>query len=73
MAVGDSLVVTIRRGAKTLFTGTLPYAATFGAVARGKPLAYLNSLLDLALGLNQGDFASRYDVAPGDVVEVRRR
>jgi len=37
------------------------------------PLAYLNSLLDFALALNQGDFAARYQVAPGDVVEVRRR
>jgi len=42
-------------------------------VARGKPLAYLNSLLDFALALNQGDFATRYAVAPGDVVEVHRR
>jgi hypothetical protein len=70
---GDSVRVTVRRGARTLFQGTVPYAATFGAVARGLPLAYLNSLLDLALALNQGDFAGRYSIAPGDVVEVRRR
>ena len=69
----DSVQVTIRRGARTLFVGTVPFAATFGAVARGKPLAYLNSLLDFALALNQGDFATRYAVAPGDVVEVHRR
>jgi S-adenosylmethionine hydrolase len=70
---GDSIGVTVRRGTRTLYRGTVPYAATFGAVARGLPLAYLNSLLDLALALNQGDFAARYSIAPGDVVEVRRR
>ncbi len=73
VAAGDSIGITIRRGGSTLFQGRMPYAATFGAVARGRPLAYLNSLLDLALALNQGDFAARYGIAPGDVVEVRRR
>jgi len=70
---GDSVSVTVRRGTGVLFRGTIPYASTFGAVAKGRPLAYLNSLLDLALALNQGDFAGRYAIAPGDVVEVRRR
>ena len=70
---GDSVSVTVRRGARLLFRGTLPFAATFGAVAKGKPLAYLNSLLDLALAINQGDFATRHQIAPGDVVEVRPR
>lgn len=73
VTAGDSVGITIRRGARTLFQGRVPFAATFGAVARGRPLAYLNSLLDLALALNQGDFAARYGIAPGDVVEVRRR
>lgn len=73
VTAGDSVGITIRRGARMLFQGRVPYAATFGVVARGRPLAYLNSLLDLALALNQGDFAARYGVAPGDVVEVRRR
>ena len=73
MTSGDSVSVTVRRGARLLFRGTIPYASTFGAVPKGKPLAYLNSLLDLALALNQGDFASRYEIAPGDVVEVRPR
>jgi S-adenosylmethionine hydrolase len=73
MAAGDSVSVTVRRGARMLFRGTVPYASTFGAVAKGRPLAYLNSLLDLALALNQGDFAARYEITPGDVVEVRRR
>jgi len=69
----DSVSVAVRRGARMLFRGTIPFAATFGAVAKGSPLAYLNSLLDFALALNQGDFAARYEIAPGDVVEVRRR
>jgi S-adenosylmethionine hydrolase len=73
VVAGDSVRVTVRRGARVLFRGTIPFAATFGAVARGRPLVYLNSLLDLALALNQDDFAARYAIAPGDVVEVSRR
>jgi len=73
VAASDSLRVTIRRGTRVIFQGTLPFAPTFGAVARGRPLVYLNSLLDLAVAFNQGDFAGRYGVTPGDVMEVRRR
>lgn len=73
VSTGDSVFVTLRRGARVLFRGTIPYASTFGAVDQGRPLAYLNSILDLSLALNQGDFAARYGIAAGDVVEVRGR
>ena len=52
----------------------MPYCQTFGAVDKGKPLAYLNSLLQLSFALNQGDFAKTYSVASGNDwhVEVHR-
>ena len=34
----------------------MPYSETFGAVAKGKPLAYLNSLLQLSFALNQANY-----------------
>ncbi|HET9512521.1 MAG TPA: S-adenosyl-l-methionine hydroxide adenosyltransferase family protein [Gemmatimonadales bacterium] len=71
--VGDTLRVTVRRGPRLLFQGDLPFARTFGDVAPGRPLLYLNSLLDAALALNRADFAGRYTIVPGDEVELKRR
>jgi S-adenosylmethionine hydrolase len=72
--LGDTIAVRIRRRGQVAFDGRLPYVATFGAVAPGKPLAYLNSLLELAFALNQADFAGRYRLGAGPdwTVEVRR-
>ncbi|MEJ0080996.1 MAG: SAM hydroxide adenosyltransferase [Puia sp.] len=33
---------------------------------KNKPLAYLNSLLQLSLALNQGDFAKTFSVGSGN-------
>ena len=38
------------------YDGTMPYTETFGAVAKGKPLLYLNSLLQVSFALNMGSF-----------------
>ena len=50
---------------KLIYTGAMPYSQTFGEVPEGKPLAYLNSLLQLSFALNQDDFAKKYHVASG--------
>ena len=44
----------------------MPYCQTFGAVANGQPLAYLNSLLQLSFALNQGDFAKTFSIESGN-------
>ena len=73
-AFGDRLhVILYHRGAKA-YEGDIPYSETFGAVAKGKPLAYLNSLLQLSFALNQGSFANQYHIGSGNEwsVEVSR-
>ena len=50
---------------KQVFAGDMPYSQTFGEVAEGKPLCYLNSLLQVSFALNMGDFAKTYQVASG--------
>ncbi len=50
---------------KQVYTGDMPYSQTFGEVAEGKPLCYLNSLLQVSFALNMGDFAKTYQVASG--------
>lgn len=72
---GDILSVTILHAGKVAYQGEMPYEATFGSVAIGKQLAYLNSLLQLAFALNQGNFAADYKISSGGdwTVEVRKK
>jgi S-adenosylmethionine hydrolase len=69
--VGETFRVTIARGGKTVFSGDVPYARTFGDVPEGAPLLYLNSLMNVSLALNQGDFAKRHGIASGADWSVR--
>jgi S-adenosylmethionine hydrolase len=71
---GDKLHVEIFHNQDKVYTGDMQYSQTFGAVDKGKPLSYLNSLLQLSFALNQGDFAKTYAVGSGSdwLVEVRR-
>jgi len=62
---GNIVHVTIYYKQKPVYEGTAPYSQTFGEVAEGKPLAYINSLLQLSFALNQDDFAKTYHVASG--------
>ncbi|SEW22436.1 hypothetical protein SAMN05428988_3321 [Chitinophaga sp. YR573] len=62
---GDILHVSIFHSGKKVYEGDAPYSQTFGAVAKGKPLSYLNSLLQLSFALNQGSFANTYHIGSG--------
>ena len=72
---GEVMKVRILHQGKEVYTGEMPYTSTFGAVAVGKPLAYLNSLLQLSFALNQGDFAAVNKIGSGGEwqVEVKKR
>ena len=71
---GSELVVRIQHEGLVVLETTLPYLETFGKVAKGEPLAYRNSLGNLAFARNQGDFAGSYGIGSGTdwVVEVKR-
>jgi S-adenosylmethionine hydrolase len=75
LSFGDLLHVEIFHNQEKIYSGDMPYSQTFGAVDKGKPLAYLNSLLQLSFALNQGDFAKTYSVASGGdwLVEVWKK
>ncbi len=70
-AFGDRFRVSIQRGGRPVFTGELPYVRTFGEVAKGTPLIYMNSLLNVAFALNQGHFAKAHGVGCGADWSVR--
>ena len=61
----NSIQVQIFHANKLVYTGTMPFENTFGAVAVGKPLAYLNSLMNLSFALNQGSMADTFHIGAG--------
>lgn len=72
---GEVVAVRILHGGQEVYQGEMPYTETFGSVELGKPLTYLNSLLQLSFALNQGNFAAKYVIASGGewTVEVRKK
>jgi len=61
----NQIQVQIFHNQKLIYTGNMPFENTFGGVAVGKPLAYLNSLMNLSFALNQGSFSEKYHVFAG--------
>jgi len=62
---GDLVHVVVFYKGQEKYTGYMPYTNTFGAVAQGKPLAYVNSLFQVSFALNMGDFAKTYQLSSG--------
>ena len=54
---GDKLKVTIYNKGKKVYQSVMPYCNTFGAVAKDKPLLYLNSLMQVSFALNMNNFS----------------
>lgn len=62
---GDKVHVIISHNNTKVYEGSMPYIATFSAVAQGAPLCYLNSLLNVSFALNQGSFSEKNKVYSG--------
>jgi hypothetical protein len=62
---GDLVHVVVFYKGQEKYNGDMPYTNTFGAVAQGKPLAYVNSLFQVSFALNMGDFAKTYQLSSG--------
>jgi hypothetical protein len=69
--VGERFRVTILQAGRVRFAGEMPYAQTFGDVAEGAPLLYLNSLLNVSFALNMGNFAKTHGISSGADWSVR--
>lgn len=72
--VGEKMDVIIYQNKIKKYQAALPYMETFGGVAKGKPLAYLNSLLQVSFALNMGNFSSTYKIYSGSdwTVEITK-
>jgi S-adenosylmethionine hydrolase len=71
---GDPVDLRISDGATQRVSIELAYVHTFGDVAVGQPLLYVNSVGTLAVALNQGNFSTVYSVTSGPTwrVEISR-
>jgi len=68
---GDRFRVTITQQGRTIYAGEMPYVRSFGDVPAGAPLLYLNSLMNVSVALNMGDFAKTHQVGRGAQWAVR--
>ena len=65
VALGTVLHVRIYHDQKLVDETTAPYERTFGDVPVGKPLVYVNSLLNLAVALNLASYAASHKIESG--------
>jgi S-adenosylmethionine hydrolase len=63
--LGAPLHVRVYHQGKLVDETSAPYRRTFGEVPVGKPLVYINSLLNLAVALNQGSYAALHKIESG--------
>jgi S-adenosylmethionine hydrolase len=66
----DQVRVRILHNGKQVDQVVAPFEHTFGGVAKGKPLVYLNSLLEVALAISQGNYAAKHHIESGVDWEV---
>jgi hypothetical protein len=71
---GGTVEVSIRNGNEARYEGRVPYHPTFGYVEVGEPLLYLNSLNNVSLAINQGNFAEKHNIGSGARwnIEIRK-
>lgn len=62
---GGSVRVQILHGKTPLYDKTIPLVNTFGEAALGDDVAYMNSLLNFSVAVNQGNFSEKYKVFSG--------
>ena len=74
LQAGDEISILISNEDGPVLQQRLPYCSTFGQVALGAPLLYLNSLDKVALAINQGSYAASYGIGsgPGWNIEIRK-
>lgn len=69
--LGDKVKVEFLKDGKVVDTVVAPYTRTFGDVPVGQPMVYINSLLAVAVALNQGDYAKDHAIGSGVDWSVR--
>lgn len=72
---GDVFNVVISNSDELVWQGSVPYAKSFGDVAVGENLLFINSSGVTSIAINQGNFADKYGIGYGDnwTIELRKQ
>jgi len=62
---GRRVEVSIRNDTREVYRNTMVYARSFADVSLGEPLVYINSILNVAVAINQGSFSRAYNIGTG--------
>ena len=62
---GDSVSARFVQHDSLVFSGSMTYVTTFGAVSEKAPLAYVNSLMNVSFALNMANFADSFRIRSG--------
>jgi len=65
VAYGQRVEVSIRNDTRELYRNSMVFVKSFASVHIGEPLVYINSLLNVAVAINQGSFARAYNIGTG--------
>jgi S-adenosylmethionine hydrolase len=68
---GDTLQVEITEGDSVRYKEVVLYGNTFSDVQKHEVIAYLNSLLNFSMAINQGDFARAKRIGSGPAWKIR--
>lgn len=71
ISYGDLVDVKISHKGCIVFGYPLKLCKNFTEVNMGEPLMYINSLLNVGIALNQGDFASVYHIQTGEGWKIK--
>jgi hypothetical protein len=71
ITAGQKVKVTVWENDKQVFQGEMPFANTFGEVAEGQIMSYLNSLMNFSFAINRGYFSTKYGVKSGPNWKVK--
>lgn len=69
--IGDPVKVEFFHDGQAVESVVIPYEKTFGDVPVGQPLVYINSLLNVAVALDRGNYAAAHHIAAGAGWSVR--
>ncbi|MEM7280936.1 MAG: SAM-dependent chlorinase/fluorinase [Pseudomonadota bacterium] len=68
---GEEFEVTITHVTREVWSGAMPYARSFGSVAVGENLLFINSDGNLSIAINQGNFAKTNAIGYGIDWKIR--
>lgn len=63
--IGDDILVEIFYQDRKVYSQRVNYGKSFADVEINEPIIYMNSVYDMALAINQGDFSKAYNIGVG--------